>query len=303
MTLTKQAIDALGQALAQAPELAPEDPPEEASGEEPVSARRRALVPNPLEPGDLSMLRMLAVWRFANPAALAAHSWPARSAHSQEWRLRRFVDCGMLGRRRLKWAAARRVVWARSLATELALSPPPPHPLVPPRWKEDSARHGWMRSTVAHAYVKAGWRYQPGGTEGPLVDGLRKLNTWLGQGREETLARMFPGGARTYPFDLALGVRSSDKKPLLHILVTDDPSTAPDRILAALPFEAEQRSSRIAVRFFPIDDFTYWSKEEGRYALTSSRTKRMLDSLEAAQLLTIPEAHAGPAIAPWATVD
>lgn len=296
--ITRQEIDALGQALAQAPELAPEDPPDEASGDA-GNARRRALVPSPLEPGDMEMLRLLASWRFASPAALAAHSWPTRSAHGQEWRLRRFVDCGILGRRRLRWAAARHVVWARSRATELTLSPPPPRPLVPPRWNEDSARHGWMRSVLAHAYVNAGWRYQVGGTEGPLVDILRKRpSPWFAT--DERLGRMFPEGATTYPFDLAYGVRQSDKKPLLHILVADDPSTAPDRILSALPYELE-RSSRIAVRFFPIDDFTYWSKKERRYVLTSTRTKRILDSLEAAQLLPPPE-NAGPEIAPWAVV-
>jgi hypothetical protein len=299
MTITKQAIEALGKALAEAPGLAPD----EAQEEEPEAASggnaRRALIPSPLEPGDHQMLRMLAIWRFANPAALAANSWPQRSAHGQEWRLRRFVDCGMLGRRRLRWAAARHVVWARSLATELALSPPPQRPLIPPRWNEDSARHGWMRSTVASAYLKAGWRYAPGGIGHEIVSDLANPRRWVFQ--KDAMDRMFPNGATTYPFDLALGIRKSDNKQLLHILVVDDPSTAPDRIISALPFEPE-RSSRISVRFFPIDDFTYWSKSEQRYSLTSNRTKQLLDSLAAAKLLTVPE-HMGPAIAPWAVLE
>ena len=298
MTITKQAIEALGKALAEAPGLAPEDAPEE-EREAASGGKRRALIPSPLEPGDHQMLRMLATWRFANPAVLAANSWPKRSAHGQEWRLRRFVDCGMLGRRRLRWAAARHVVWARSLATELALSPPPQRPLIPPRWNEDSARHGWMRSTVASAYLKAGWRYVPGGVEHDVVRGLADPTRWVWQ--KEAIERLLPNGATTYPFDLALGTRKSDNKALLHILVVDDPSTAPDRIMSALPFDL-QRSSRISVRFFPIDDFTYWSRSEQRYSLRSSRAKLLFDSLEAAKLLPVPE-NMGPAIAPWAVVE
>ncbi len=71
--------------------------------------------------------------------------------------------------------------------------------------------------------------------------------------------------------------------------------------MSALPFDL-QRSSRISVRFFPIDDFTYWSRSEQRYSLRSSRAKLLFDSLEAAKLLPVPE-NMGPAIAPWAVVE
>jgi len=287
---------------------APDIPEGEREEERLPGKRRRVLVPT-LEEGDLTALRYLAAWRFASPAALAALAWPERSADGQEWRMRRMVSCGLLGRRRVRFAAARHVVWARSMATQIVLNPPPPRLLVSPRWNEDSARHGWMRSVALHAYVKAGWRLQLAGTEGPVLEAFKR-----GFLNDAAVARLFGDGQKTYPFDLALGVRKSDRKPLLHIVIPDDLSSGLDRIMAALPFEgyvpAEEvseerqptRSSRVGVRFFSIDDFTFWSKSAGRYTMYSPRCLRMVTDLTNAGL-NIPPENAGPEIGHWAQLQ
>jgi hypothetical protein len=372
---------ALGQALGQPPDTESLNAPDE---EEDASPRRRkGLVPK-LEAGDLTMLRMLASWRFASPGALAAISWPDRTSEGQEWRMRRFVDCEWLGRRRLRFATTRHVVWARPPATRVVLGPAPPAPrspgllaalerwrflrddaarapaiaqardsarsknlsrheleaalerawppiedaiqkgdkplerhlrshllaledltlelpapepaLVPPRWSEHVARHGWMRSVVAAAYVKAGWQYSPAGIGGLPLQALKRPDGFAGRPFHD---RVFSVGAPPYPFDLALG-RRSDGKPLLHILVVDDLQSALDRFLYALPIELPGRSSRIAVRFFPIDDVTIWSDAERRHVFESPRVAAMRTNLQAVGLWDVPSEHQAPKIAPWA---
>jgi hypothetical protein len=290
--MTGDALERLTEKLAKTKFPGAPDEPKEVVDAVP-GRRRRVLVPA-FEPGDMVALRYLASFRFASPAALAAFAWPERSADGQEWRMRRMVACGMFGRRRLYFAASRHVVWARSMATQIVLSPPPPRPLVSPRWNEDSARHGWMRSVALHAYVRAGWKIQLAGTEGPLVEALKR--SFL---RETAIARLFGDGQSTYPFDLALGVRRSDNKGLLHIVIPDDPSSGLDRIMAALPFEVPGRSSRVGVRFFPIDDFTFWSRSASRYTMHSPRSLRILTGLTNAGL-DIPPENAGPEIGHWA---
>lgn len=124
---------ALGQALEQTPEREPEQLEAESSEAEDESApgrRKKGIAPK-LVPGDLTALRLLASWRFASPGALAAISWPLRSGAGQEWRMRRFVDCEWLGRRRLRYATTRHVVWGRPPATRVLLgAAPPPLPSV-----------------------------------------------------------------------------------------------------------------------------------------------------------------------------
>ena len=294
--ITGDVIEKLAKTLAKMPDKA--EPGGAIDATDPIEAipgkRRRVLVPA-LEQGDLVALRYLASWRFASPTVLAALAWPGRSADGQEWRMRRMVNCGMFGRRRLRFAASRHVVWARSLGTQLVLSPPPPQPLVSPRWNEDSARHGWMRSVSLHAYVKAGWQVQLAGTEGLVVEALKAPGSFLSDAAN---ARLFGDGRKTYPFDLALGVRATDKKPLLHIIIPDEPSSSLQRILGELPFE-KPRSSRLGVRFFPIDDVTFWSRSAGRYTLHSPRSLRMVTGLTEAGL-DIPPENAGPEIGHWA---
>lgn len=287
-------VDAVRAALLAAPAVPTEEQTtNEHEGEEPT--RRCALVPAPLELGDMQMLRWLASWRFANPAALAALSWPARSAHGQEWRMRRFVDCKMLGRRMLKSAQRRHVVFARTMALELAIRPPPAHELLVPRWSESAGRQGWMRSTVAAAYLQAGWSYQLADTVGSIVTEMRSPET--ATLTEATLAQVFPDGAQTYPFDLAMK-RRRDGRPIIHILLVDDSTSAPPRLLNRLPYD-NQRSTRIGVRFFPVDDHTFWSRNEQRYRLTSHRAEAFLKFLHESRLSAIPVEYAGPEVAPW----
>ena len=267
--------------------------------DEQPSRRRKGLVPV-LEPGDATMLRLLASWRFASPVALAAIAWPLRSSAGQEWRMRRFVDCGWLGRRRLRFATTRHVVWARTPSTRLVLTPAPAS-RSPPRWSEAVARHGWTRSMLAAAYVKAGWQVDAAGVDGPALQALQKLNNFVAA---PFIERVFPTPTTPYPFDLALGRRKSDGRSLLHILVVDDQQAALDRTLAALPLEGPPlRSSRIAVRFFPTDDTCIWSNVERRCVFESPRFAAVRTNLQAANIWDIAPGNEGPDAPPWLTAD
>lgn len=298
--INKAQVQTLGQALANAPdpERAVGALEDEQEGNEPPSPfRRKGLVPS-LEPGDYEMLRLLASWRFASSVALAELAWPKRTAKGQQHRMSRFVDCGILGRRRLRFAKTRHVVWARPAALQLVLSPPPPCPLVTPRFKEDAARHGWMRSVVAQAYRAAGWSIETAGTEGILLNGLRQENRFFGT--PEYLNRVFPNGTGTLPFDLAAR-RRPDGKPVVHVLVVDDPSVSVDRLVYPLPLEVprESTSSRFVVRFFAVDDFTAWSSATNEYVSHSARALRVIETLRHKQWDGPSIENAGPAITPW----
>lgn len=294
MAITKAKVQDLEQSLSSAAATsgdvsAADDSVADEEAEEGAPRRRKGLVPL-LESGDLDLLRLLAVWRFAGPVALGALAWPTRTPAGREWRMRRLVDCGILGRRRLRFATTRHVVWARSRATQLALSPPPPNPLVPPRWNEDAARHGWVRSAVTAAYWAAGWN-------NTKREDLERLPTIIHL-PPEYAARVFSKTAPSFPFEIFFRKRKTTGKFIFHIVVVDDRQTAIDRILDLLPVQAD-RSSRIAVRFFPCDDFTIWSPKEKRYVFEEARVLRMHESLRNAGLLDIPPENAGPAVTPW----
>ena len=298
--INKAQLQTLGQALANAPdpERAVGALEDEQEGNEPPSpSRRKGLVPS-LEPGDYEMLRLLASWRFASSVALAELAWPTRTAKGQQHRMSRFVDCGILGRKRLRFAKTRHVVWTRPRAIQLALNPPPPHPLVPPRFKEDAARHGWMRSVVAQAYRAAGWTFEMAETEGSILKLLRRPDYMFGV--PDYVNRVLPQGGGTLPFDLAMRTRT-DGRPVVHVLVVDDPSVSIDRLLYPLPLEVPRASlsSRFVVRFFAVDDFTVWSAAENRYVTHSARALRVLETFRAVEWDKPAIENTGPAISPW----
>lgn len=298
--INKAQLETLGQALANAPD--PEGAygalEHEQEGNEPPSPfRRKGLVPS-LEPGDYEMLRLLASWRFASRVALAELAWPNRTSKGQQHRMSRFVDCGILGRKRLRFAKTRHVVWARPKAIQLALNPSPPRPLVPPRFKEDAARHGWMRSVVAQAYRAAGWTFEMAETEGTILRYIRQSSSLFGV--PDYVNRVLPNGGGSLPFDLAMRLRP-DGQPVVHVLVVDDPSVSIDRLLYPLPLEVPRAnlSRRFVVRFFAVDDFTVWSAAQNQYVAHSARALRVLETLRAAQWDKPPVENTGPAISPW----
>ena len=290
MAISKAKLQDLEQALSSAASTSGDVSAADDNVAEDGPRRRKGLVPL-LESGDLDLLRLLAVWRFASPVALGALAWPKRTAAGREWRMRRLVDCGLLGRRRLRFAITRHVVWARTRATQLALSPPPPTPLTPPRWNEDAARHGWVRSVVMAAYRGKGWS---------LIrrEDLERFPTFI-RLPPEYAARVFSkAAAPSFPFEVFFRKRNTTQQNIFHIVIVDDRQTAIDRILDLLPVQPE-RSSRVAVRFFPCDDFTIWSPTEKRYVFEEARVLRIRESLKNAGLLDIPPENAGPEVTPW----
>lgn len=296
MAITKAKLQDLEQSLSSTAATsgdvsAADDSVADDEAEEEAPRRRKGLVPL-LESGDLDLLRLLAVWRFASPVALGALAWPTRTPAGREWRMRRLVDCGILGRRRLRFATTRHVVWARSRATQLALSPPPPNPLVPPRWNEDAARHGWVRSAVMAAYRARGWSVI-------RREDLERFPTLIRLPAEYGARVFAKAAAPSFPFEIFFRKRNTTQQYIFHIVVVDDRQTAIDRILDLLPVQAANRSSRVAVRFFPCDDFTIWSPKEKRYVFEEARVLRMHESLKNAGLLDIPPENAGPEVTPW----
>ena len=193
----------------------------------------------------------------------------------------------------MRFATTRHVVWARSRATQLALNPPPPTPLLPPRWNEDVARHGWVRSNVAASYIAARWIQV---TTHRLVD-VPHFTSVDPAYRARVWSK---DAAPQFPFEVFFKNRKAENlNPLVHIIVVDDRQSAIDRILDLLPVQANERSSRIAVRFFPCDDFTTWSPKEKRYVFEEARVLRMHESLKNAGLIEIPASNAGPEVKPW----
>lgn len=246
--------------------------------------RRKGLVPT-LEPADAELFRLLATWRFANPVSLAAIVWPERTPAAREWRMRRFVDCGLLGRKRLRFPTTRHVVWARAPAARIHLDPPAPVPLAPPRWSEDVARHGWMRSNIALAYQTARWKKL-------LREQFPRVSAQF-RVASDFNARVWASGDH-YPFDCYWG-RPLDSW-ILHITVVDDRQMAVDRILDLLPLEKAARSSRIHVRIFPCDDFTVWAPSTGTYRFEESRILRLREGLKAAGFV---EPFMPPPVSAW----
>lgn len=292
MTIDRPKLEELKKAMSSAVLPSGDVPAAEDIVEDEGPRRRKGLVPDMVD-GDQELLRMLAVWRFASPIALGALAWPERTPAGREWRMRQLVNCEILGRRRLRFATTRHVVWARHRARTVPLLPPPPTPLQPPRFNEDAARHGWMRSTVVAAYRAAGWK--------PVArSDIDKIPTIMGI-PPEYAARVWGKAAPSFPFEIFSKRRPSDKAHVFHIIVVDDRETAIDRIIDLLPVKAEGRSSRIAVRFFPCDDFTLWSPKDQRYYFEEARVLRMRESLKNAGLLDIPATNVGPEVPAWRT--